>query len=107
MAWRVGVRFGKPMAVHKLKPIASLKSRRTIWFECAIGAVLPTLLTASALFSSGCATTQFYEREKLNDRSMQFEQDGGMSFLRQKIEAAREGSLGGFGSAEAGGCGCQ
>lgn len=70
-------------------------------------AVLLFLLAISTLTAVGCSTTQFYEREKLNDRAAQFDQDGGLNYLRQKIEAAREGSLGGFGSAEAGGCGCQ
>ena len=70
-------------------------------------AFLSAVLTIAMFTSSGCATTEFYEREKLNDRSMQFDQDGGLNYLRSKIEAAREGSLGGFGSAEAGGCGCQ
>jgi hypothetical protein len=63
---------------------------------------------AVALFAlAACSATKFHEREKLADRAMQFDQDAGLSYLRQKIEAAREGSLGGFGSAEAGGCGCQ
>jgi hypothetical protein len=65
------------------------------------------LLANVMLFTQGCASTEFYQREKLNDRAMQFDQDGGLNYLRQKIEAAREGSLGGFGAAEAGGCGCQ
>jgi hypothetical protein len=38
---------------------------------------------------------------------MQFDEDGGLRYIQMKIDAAREGSLGGFGSAEAGGCGCQ
>ncbi len=75
-----------------------------LWFERA---VLGWLLVVVLLTGAGCSTTQFFEREKLNDRAAQFDQDGGLNYLRQKIEAAREGSLGGFGSAEAGGCGCQ
>lgn len=77
--------------------VSLLLERALLLFVVAIG-----MLTAV-----GCSTTQFYEREKLNDRAAQFDQDGGLNYLRQKIEAAREGSLGGFGSAEAGGCGCQ
>jgi hypothetical protein len=69
--------------------------------------MLATVLLWSALMTQGCAATAFHQREKLNDRSMQFDQDGGLTYVRQKIEAAREGSLGGYGSAEAGGCGCQ
>lgn len=70
-------------------------------------ALIGWLLVVVLLTGAGCSTTQFFEREKLNDRAAQFDQDGGLNYLRQKIEAAREGSLGGFGSAEAGGCGCQ
>jgi hypothetical protein len=72
-----------------------------------VRAFAPALLVWIALMTQGCAATQFYERESLNDRAMQFDQDGGVNYVRSKIEAAREGSLGGFGSAEAGGCGCQ
>ena len=70
-------------------------------------ALLCLVIAFGLLATVGCSTTQFFEREKLNDRAAQFDQDGGLNYLRQKIEAAREGSLGGFGSAEAGGCGCQ
>lgn len=77
------------------------------WNACLLRATCATLLMYAALMTQGCAATQFHQREKLNDRAMQFDQDGGLTYLRQKIEAAREGGLGGFGSAEAGGCGCQ
>ncbi len=80
------------------------RSWLTSWLERAL---LGWLLVVAVLTGAGCSTTQFFEREKLNDRAAQFDQDGGLNYLRQKIEAAREGSLGGFGSAEAGGCGCQ
>ncbi|CAG0930154.1 hypothetical protein PLCT1_01282 [Planctomycetaceae bacterium] len=70
-------------------------------------ALLCSVIATGLVVMAGCSTTQFFEREKLNDRAAQFDQDGGLNYLRQKIEAAREGSLGGFGSAEAGGCGCQ
>jgi len=70
-------------------------------------ALLCSVIAIGFVVMAGCSTTQFFEREKLNDRAAQFDQDGGINYLRQKIEAAREGSLGGFGSAEAGGCGCQ
>jgi hypothetical protein len=75
--------------------------------HCVFRACVATLLVWSALLTQGCASTAFHQREKLNDRSMQFDPDGGLTYVRQKIEAAREGSLGGYGSAEAGGCGCQ
>lgn len=38
---------------------------------------------------------------------MQFDPDGTIVYLRNKLEAAREGGLGGFGASAVGGCGCQ
>jgi hypothetical protein len=87
------------------RPVRPLKTPN--WSHCVGRASFATLLVWAMLTTQGCATTAFHQREKLNDRSMQFDQDGGLTYLRQKIEAAREGGLGGFGSAEAGGCGCQ
>jgi hypothetical protein len=65
------------------------------------------LVGIAVLFGQGCSTTRFHQREALTDRSMQFDEDSGLTYIRLKIDAAREGSLGGFGAAEAGGCGCQ
>jgi len=62
---------------------------------------------AASLALAGCKTTEFHERELLQDRSMQFDQDGALQYMRGKAEAAREGGLGGYGSSTAGGCGCQ
>lgn len=62
------------------------------------------LLIAPAL---GCATTRVYERERVVDEAMAFDDDDALSYVRNKIEAAREGAFGGFGAAAAGGCGCQ
>lgn len=56
---------------------------------------------------AGCATTRFHERERLADRAAGFDQDEALAYIRGKLEAAREGALGGFGPAAAGGCGCQ
>lgn len=86
---------------------SSVSARSPRGFLLLERALLSIVLAIGMLTTAGCSTTQFYEREKLNDRAAQFDQDGGLNYLRQKIEAAREGSLGGFGSAEAGGCGCQ
>jgi hypothetical protein len=60
-----------------------------------------------ALAPLGCTTTRYHEREKIADRSAAFDQDRQVLYLRDKIEAAREGSFGGFGGAAAGGCGCE
>lgn len=67
-------------------------------------------IVVAALFcsiASGCATTQVPDREKIADEAMYFDSDGSVTFLREKVEAAREGALGGYGGAAAGGCGCQ
>ena len=65
------------------------------------------LLVALGSAAAGCQTTQYYQRQRLADSCMQFDANGRLAYIRNKIEAAREGSLGGFGSASAGGCGCQ
>jgi hypothetical protein len=64
------------------------------------------LLVAVAVLS-GCATTRFHERERLADRAAAFDQDHQILYLRDKIEAAREGGFGCFGGSAAGGCGCE
>jgi hypothetical protein len=56
---------------------------------------------------TGCAGPRFHERQRLIDRAAGFDQDRSVAYLRDKIEAAREGSFGGFGGAAAGGCGCE
>lgn len=65
------------------------------------------LLAAAAAVGPGCATTAPADRARLASEAMRFDPDGGMQALRLKMEAAREGSLGGYGDAMAGGCGCQ
>ncbi len=57
--------------------------------------------------ASGCATTQYYEREPLVQPCMQIDADGRVVYIRNKMEAAREGAFGGFGGGAAGSCGCQ
>jgi hypothetical protein len=76
------------------------RARRT---ACALVA----LIALTALAGGGCATTAYYERAKLSDRCMQLDSDDSLTYIRHKTEAAREGSVGGFGAAVAGGCGCQ
>lgn len=55
----------------------------------------------------GCATTRFHERERLAHEAMRLDADHSIDYVRTKMEAAREGSLGRFGPVAAGGCGCQ
>ena len=68
----------------------------------AVGTVL-----VLAIGGAGCATTRYHQRERLADRAMQPDADPALLYVRNKIEAAREGSLGGYGTAAAGSCGCQ
>jgi hypothetical protein len=70
-----------------------------------VRAILVLLSMASVL--TGCATTHFHERQRLVDRAALFDQDPTVLYFRDKIEAAREGSFGGFGGSAAGGCGCE
>jgi hypothetical protein len=56
---------------------------------------------------TGCTTTRFHERQALVDRAAAFDQDHVLAYFRDKIEAARLGSFGGFGGSAAGGCGCE
>lgn len=65
------------------------------------------LLLLACLLLPACATTRFHERERLTDRAARFDQDDALAYIRGKLEAAREGALGGYGAAAAGGCGCQ
>jgi len=64
-------------------------------------------LVLAAACLGACATTRYYDRQALADRAMAFDADRQVAYLRDKIEAAREGGLGGFGGATAGGCGCE
>lgn len=56
---------------------------------------------------TGCGVTRFHERQRLADRAATFDADRPVVYLRDKIEAAREGGFGGFGGSAAGGCGCE
>lgn len=68
---------------------------------------LLSLAVLSALCLSACSTTSVIERNDILRDSMQFEHDVALRYFRGKVEGAREGALGGFGSGESGGCGCQ
>ena len=65
------------------------------------------LLVLVLLAAGGCATTRYHERESLADWCMKYDATNSMVYLRNKVEAAREGAFGGFGGSAAGGCGCQ
>lgn len=68
--------------------------------------ILAVILLTIAM-ATGCATTRYYERSRLADHAMTLDADRRLVFILNKTQAAREGSLGGFGGSAAGGCGCQ
>ncbi len=68
---------------------------------------LLTLCFALPCIFSGCAATDGASRDRLAAEAMALDPHDGVEHLRLKMEAAREASLGGYGEASAGGCGCQ
>jgi hypothetical protein len=66
---------------------------------------LRTIVALLALALAGCATVKPWEKEKLAERKMQFAPDPDEDELDLHMQEAREGSVGGHGSA-GGGCGC-
>ena len=62
------------------------------------------MLTALAL--SGCQTLEFYEKGRLQDAIMSFDESPAQVHFVQKVRYSREGSTGGIGSTAGGGCGC-
>lgn len=64
------------------------------------------LLLSIVAFSS-CAPVKFYQKERLADRTMIFDYDTAVSAVRSDIVTTREGSIGGFSSANAAGCSCK
>ena len=60
----------------------------------------------SALSLSACKTVEFYEKERINDPAMKFEDDPTETHFLQKTAYSREGSVGGIGTGAGGGCGC-
>jgi hypothetical protein len=64
---------------------------------------LVVLALASA--ASGCVRVKPYERELLSKRTMTFQPDPYEDVLDLHMLEAREGAVGGYGSA-GGGCGC-
>lgn len=81
---------------------AMSRARRRLTIACA-----SCVAVAAVLGATGCAATAPADRARLASEAMRFDPDDGLQYLRLKMEAAREGSLGGYGDAMAGGCGCQ
>ena len=70
--------------------------------------LLFTLIVAGAalLGAVGCRSVAIYEKVRLQDPQMKFEESGVESHFYQKVYYSREGSVGAFGSSAGGGCGC-
>jgi hypothetical protein len=63
------------------------------------------LLLSLTFFVSGCAVVQQYERGRLSDPNMMFDENPIQKGLKEHYINVREGSEGGTGS-QGGGCGC-
>jgi hypothetical protein len=63
------------------------------------------LLIVTLCLAGGCARVKPYERELLSKPTMTFQPDPHENVLDQHMIEAREGAVGGYGSA-GGGCGC-
>ena len=71
------------------------------WRACALAVLVLALLLAA-----GCGKVRFNQKQRLGDEAMQFDFDAPMSELTGHIYTPREGAIGGFSAAGAGGCGC-
>lgn len=67
---------------------------------------LLVLLLTVLLFSASCTRVRFNQKELLGDDMMVFDHDEMGSDLQNHVLTPREGSIGGFSSVGAGGCGC-
>ena len=63
-------------------------------------------ITTAALMGSGCITVQAWERGRLADPQMKFDDDASLAAYQAHWQEAREGAAGGSG-VQAGGCGCK
>ncbi|NQU40956.1 MAG: DUF4266 domain-containing protein [Lentisphaerae bacterium] len=68
--------------------------------------VLMVAAVVALLGASGCRSVAIYEKVRLQDPQMKFEESGTESHFYQKVYYSREGSVGAFGSSAGGGCGC-
>jgi Domain of unknown function (DUF4266) len=68
--------------------------------------VLLSGITAGSLASTGCITVQAWERGRLADPQMKFDDNASLAAYQAHWQEAREGSSGGSG-VQGGGCGCK
>jgi Domain of unknown function (DUF4266) len=59
-----------------------------------------------ALTGTGCVTVQAWERGRLADPQMKFDEDASLAAYQAHWQEAREGAAGGSG-VQGGGCGCK
>ena len=63
-------------------------------------------LVAVPLVNAGCVTVQAWERGRLANPQMKFDDDASLAAYQAHWQEAREGAAGGSG-VQAGGCGCK
>jgi uncharacterized protein DUF4266 len=63
-------------------------------------------LVVVPLISTGCVTVQAWERGRLANPEMKFDDDASLTAYQAHWQEAREGAAGGAG-VQAGGCGCK
>jgi hypothetical protein len=68
--------------------------------------LLLAAIAAVALMGAGCVTVQPWERGRLADPQMRFDENGSLTAYQAHWLEAREGSAGGSG-VQGGGCGCK
>ena len=71
----------------------------------ARGIVLISLILVIFL-SNGCESVSFYQKGRLVDPIMAFDEEPTSTHFYQKSFYSREGSTGGIGTGAGGGCGC-
>lgn len=65
-----------------------------------------TLFVVCLIFTSGCTSVRFNEREQLSRSDMKFDGSPLSSEIENHIYQAREGASGVFSGGGGGGCGC-
>jgi len=68
--------------------------------------VLLVGVAVACLGLTSCKTVEFYQKQRLVDPAMKFEDDPTETHFVQKTTYSREGSVGGIGTGAGGGCGC-
>jgi hypothetical protein len=70
--------------------------------------IVMLIVTAGTLCLAGvgCRSVAVYEKARLQDPLMKYEESAQETHFYQKVYYSREGSVGGMGSSAGGGCGC-